>query len=464
MASSSSLVPVGQAGLTPQSETWALAFEAEEPRQYQHILSVAESQEQRLSRYAALRKSPGYDLSDPWLDVGDSKGGCSRQRLVPGAPCRLVGGGDIVAYLGPGPDGGCRVRFADGSEAVRARDRLLPLPTRAARQGDWAFPVDLIDSQVQYHGRRGLCTIGGFIPGTTRRAAFWVSFEPADPTHPPEQVLFEETHLMTLPTPSTGAVVTPWEAKFAAGKPALLALDLPPLPDEAAVEQQLMLRDDDDEDDDTSGSVDLGGDSDNSEAEEDRKSMPATLACGSLVQVFVDGKKQYACVEFLYGKKRYATIKLLDRKRPDGTPCDSTQEEVSSALTVVQGDDLVLGAVCMMCGVADPEPDLMLCENFAKSCLGSAHIRCLKPPLSAVPEDAWFCERCVILGKRRASSAAPSGSGQLDGREMNKSSGKAKAKAKSEPKAAAKSKSDTSRCAKSKSGDKPEPQAKKRAR
>ncbi|KAJ1414444.1 hypothetical protein B484DRAFT_335250 [Ochromonadaceae sp. CCMP2298] len=34
---------------------------------------------------------------------------------------------------------------------------------------------------------------------------------------------------------------------------------------------------------------------------------------------------------------------------------------------------------------------MMLCDH----CDANHHIYCLRPPLKAVPEDAWMCPRCV---------------------------------------------------------------------
>merc|ERR1740123_2265872 len=156
------LVPQGQLALAHTPEH-AVDWERES-RQYQHLLSVAESQEQRLARCAALRTSPGYDLSDPWLvDASNKKTAGVQQQLLPGAPCRLVGSGEIAAYLGVREDGGCSMRLANGTEALRARSRILPLPTQPARQGDWAYPVNLQGQQAQYHGSKGLCGLGGII-------------------------------------------------------------------------------------------------------------------------------------------------------------------------------------------------------------------------------------------------------------------------------------------------------------
>merc|ERR1740123_754729 len=199
------LVPQGQLALAHTPEH-AVDWERES-RQYQHLLSVAESQEQRLARFAALRTSPGYDLSDPWLvDASDKKAAGAQQQLLAGAPCRLVGSGEIAAYLGVREDGGgCSVRLADGTEVLRARGRILPLPTQPARQGDWAYPVNMQGEQMQYHGRKGLCGLGGMISGPPRRQGFWVSFEPSVETLPPEIVLIDRDHLVTLPEPGTGA-------------------------------------------------------------------------------------------------------------------------------------------------------------------------------------------------------------------------------------------------------------------
>ena len=70
------LLPHAQAELVAVSET--LRSDEKENRQYQQVLCVAESQESRLARFGALRKRPGYDVSDPWLVVGADDGGRDR--------------------------------------------------------------------------------------------------------------------------------------------------------------------------------------------------------------------------------------------------------------------------------------------------------------------------------------------------------------------------------------------------
>ncbi|KAL3908500.1 MAG: hypothetical protein SGILL_008457 [Bacillariaceae sp.] len=53
---------------------------------------------------------------------------------------------------------------------------------------------------------------------------------------------------------------------------------------------------------------------------------------------------------------------------------------------IVQHD----GGGCTVCGRDDDHSNLLLCEG----CETETHTYCLDPPLDAVPEDDWFCERC----------------------------------------------------------------------
>jgi len=406
------LVPQGQLALA-QTPEQSIDREREN-RQYQHLLSVAESQEQRLARFAALRTSPGYDLSDPWLvDASDKKAAGAQQELLLGAPCRLVGSGEIAAYLGVREDGGgCSMRLADGTEALRARGRILPLPTQPARQGDWVYPVNLQGTQVQYHGRKGLCGLGGIISGPPRRQGFWVSFEPSDETLPPEVVLIDIDHLVTLPLSGTGTTITPWEARCSVGGRNLPALldGVPALTDERAKEEQLMLRYGECADDEESvaGSVAIsseGEQGDEAKADNDDDDNDETnleLSEGCLVRLTLDGRLHHARVE---RGSSIATICAKVCVLDSANGRDAAFEVPWAHLTPVSEDDLVLSAVCRVCGSAEPETSLVLCDNFAKACLFGIHLACCSPPLTAVPEGAWLCQACNS-GSASSSSAA----------------------------------------------------------
>jgi len=167
----------------------------------------------------------------------------------------------------------------------------------------------------------------------------------------------------------------------------------------AADEQQLALRDDDDDDDSSMGSDDLSDSSSDDEEEVKNAMVP-----GALVKVALEGGSRYARVEHLKGAGgATVVVRLLDAAagRREITEC------CKSELTVQDQAELELAAVCPHCGTAAPDHELMLCENFGTTCLGCAHIGCLRPPLKAIPEGDWYCERCAVgRGRGRASSAA----------------------------------------------------------
>ena len=59
-----------------------------------------------------------------------------------------------------------------------------------------------------------------------------------------------------------------------------------------------------------------------------------------------------------------------------------------------------------MCGSAEDEPgsnDILLCD----ACDAGYHMRCLQPPLEAVPEGDWFCAQCAAA--RGGSPACAAG-------------------------------------------------------
>lgn len=389
---SSALVPVGQAALAPEPEILSLGTESEN-RQYQQILSVAASQETRLIIHKGIRRRPGYDLKDPWLVVGDEddSGGNKRSRyekLVPGVPCLVMGSRTPVAYLGPvdGVEGECHVRELGGRTARQLRKHLMPMPTRPALQGDWALPVGLTGEQTNLNGRRGICGLVGQFQSGGR--GIWVSFEPAESTHPPEFVLLAEDNLVALPTPPAGAPRTPWETRSLALRS---SSSLPMLADESAMENQLALRDDnDDGEDDDDASVELSDSSDDEDL---------VLAVGALVALHRDlakptGGQRYWRVEKLQGEGDSAVvvIRLLNGKQSGELTCKAKD------LSLVSEKEIGLASTCQHCKAAEPEHELLMCEHFSTSCLGCAHIGCLTPPLKKVPRGSWFCRHCADGG------------------------------------------------------------------
>ncbi|CAB9505396.1 PHD and RING finger domain-containing protein 1 [Seminavis robusta] len=57
---------------------------------------------------------------------------------------------------------------------------------------------------------------------------------------------------------------------------------------------------------------------------------------------------------------------------------------------------------CLICGKDDDHNNLMLCEG----CNDEYHTYCLDPPLSAVPEDDWFCDNCRARSTRAAKTSS----------------------------------------------------------
>lgn len=51
--------------------------------------------------------------------------------------------------------------------------------------------------------------------------------------------------------------------------------------------------------------------------------------------------------------------------------------------------------VCMVCGIAEPGHELLLCDwGGGTGCSSACHLACCDPPLDAVPDGEWFCSRC----------------------------------------------------------------------
>jgi len=336
--------------------------------------------------------------------------------------------------------GQCRVREPSGNIATHARRSLLPMPTRAARQGDWALPVGLSGELSKLNGMRGICGLVGQFPSGDR--GIWVSFEPADPTHPPQCTLLAEANLVSLPTPPAGAPRTPWETR-ALALPS--SSSLPALMDESLMESRLALFHGDDDGEDDDASVEL---SDSSEEEE------LVLAPGALVSLVTElakpeATRRYWRVEKLQGEGdlAFAVVRLLNGRA--GTEITHKAKDLS----LVSEKDLGLASVCQHCNAAEPENELLMCEHFSTSCLGCAHISCLSPPLKKVPKGQWFCQLCrgggalQTLAKVKPEASklvvadnAPPGKEKMQPQtqvkaESSVKAGKAKASAKVAPKA-----------------------------
>lgn len=451
--SSSALVPAAQAVLTPIAESLNLGRDADN-RQYQHILNVAASQENRLARHAALRRCPGYNLDDPWLVVGDEDLPVGKKRkgnfpnLVLGVPCMVVGGKAVVAYLGPdsSDQSQCRVRELDGRMATHSRKNLLPMPTRSARQGDWALPVGLTGDQASLNGKRGLCGLVGQFSGPPPiKTGFWISFEPSDPTFPPENVLIAEENLVTLPTPPAGAPQTPWETKAISNSSSSSLLRLV---DESIIDNQLAIRHCDENENGDDSSAEL---SDGSEDDDDA----LVMALGALVEIVGPkskpriGQDRYGRVETLQGES--VVVRLLDGRRGEEVRCKTCD------LTLVRERDLGVAATCQHCKTAEPDDDanLLMCEHFSTSCLGCAHLACLSPPLKKVPKGPWYCQACV---PRKSISQAPA----LTNGETASKKPDTKVKEKAAPEAPTKGKASAKASSSSKESAKAKPAAKKK--
>ena len=60
-------------------------------------------------------------------------------------------------------------------------------------------------------------------------------------------------------------------------------------------------------------------------------------------------------------------------------------------------------SMCTVCGGDEVDPDgdaLLLCDGSVADgspCPRTYHMRCLSPPLAAVPEGDWLCPSCAAV-------------------------------------------------------------------
>ena len=46
---------------------------------------------------------------------------------------------------------------------------------------------------------------------------------------------------------------------------------------------------------------------------------------------------------------------------------------------------------CGICNLSDKQSDMLECDG----CQKGHHMQCLTPPLTAIPDDDWFCPKCT---------------------------------------------------------------------
>lgn len=403
----------------------APASKAADSAQFKNILSVAVSQEQRLGQHGAVRRGAGYDMSDPFMVATsemDFAGGKRKplefvQLNVSGLPCQVIGEASVVAaYLGMVKDESnkvkkpqeCWMRFPDGTVKKLLRSRLLPLPTQLPRLNDWAVVVDLHGELERYNGFRGLCGLNA------GQDAFWVLFEPnagGNKSPKPPLEMIPRKNLVALPTSPPGALETQWEAKLRALPSIGHLVDDPGQPGQL---EALKDKDDEENEDEEAFTEEEG--------EEERPEV------GDLVTLLPDNK-QMGILKALEGTR--AEVKLLPSMAPDSLFAPRVDGCALSLLTKSSQEEAEEVALCNICGKANPEEKLLICDNFCKSCASTIHIKCLDPPLQKVPEGDWFCPVCLPREKRKAKAKAEP---------KSKAEAKMKAKAKAKVKPAAKAK------------------------
>lgn len=75
-------------------------------------------------------------------------------------------------------------------------------------------------------------------------------------------------------------------------------------------------------------------------------------------------------------------------------------------------EDYEEATLCMYCHEAGNEATLLLCDGSLASeddnpafCPNAAHMECMSPPLSGIPDGEWYCEVCSV--ESRSNSSLP---------------------------------------------------------
>ncbi|KAE8665495.1 Heat shock protein DnaJ with tetratricopeptide repeat isoform 1 [Hibiscus syriacus] len=119
----------------------------------------------------------------------------------------------------------------------------------------------------------------------------------------------------------------------------------------------------------------------------------------------------YACKPG-YSLERHVLYNTHEWAERSFTTLTSRMEEIVEDLTPEspndsEGDDIT----CQVCGSGDRGVVMLICgdENGSIGCGIGTHIDCCDPPLDVVPEEDWFCPKCVNIttsskkGKKAAS-------------------------------------------------------------
>jgi hypothetical protein len=80
---------------------------------------------------------------------------------------------------------------------------------------------------------------------------------------------------------------------------------------------------------------------------------------------------------------------------------------------------------CIVCGGLNDEDKILLCDG--DGCGGQYHLACLRPALTRIPEEDWFCPRCSA--RSGVGRGVGSGVGKAEDKAVGKASGKASGKA-----------------------------------
>lgn len=82
--------------------------------------------------------------------------------------------------------------------------------------------------------------------------------------------------------------------------------------------------------------------------------------------------------------------------KADLAMADVTDQAASFAAMGDASAPLFEDGSCCVCGGVDNEDLILLCDN--PGCRRETHMYCIWPPLSAVPEGEWLCDKCDPFG------------------------------------------------------------------
>ncbi len=403
-------------------------------RQYQWVCAVATSQELRIQKFGQLRKNPGYDVHDGFIDDNP-------EPVLEGTPMMRVGDGKLFTFVRPGETEDMIV-VSDPETDIREdvlSNEVYPMPLEPPQQGEYAV---IVGSEVDIHLNGRLVVVG--MPVRNSEDKRWVQLvdvNAVDDTMAPLQIAMSNQFMVSIPRDK---ILTPWEQRFRAraakrtqdGAAASGSNE----PATAAGQNEEELRDEKDLLQGSMGRL-LGEDPTESEPDSDgelhdekgyqgppsedeadyddfyemdayeedtwpgcivevsdvqlpgqdkdkKKAAKANKDAGAIVDAASNGKMFAVLVDQKPGLG--CMVRLIQPKCKEHITIDD-----DSKLQAIASRKLLDHFICKFCRKCDRDHELVLCEGPA--CMHAEHVGCGDLAIMPGKDEEWRCKDCTAL-------------------------------------------------------------------